>query len=135
MTEGLRVISRNDEDGKTVVTVETQTPPPACPACGSAHLVGFGKRGQSVADLPESGRPVVLRIVTKRFRCKDCSRSFYETPAGVTGNRRMTDRLAAWIRQEAQYRRFTNIATATGLSEGTVRALLRASGEYPRRKR
>lgn len=47
----------------------------------------------------------------------------------------MTDRLADWIRNEAPLRRFTEIAAECGLSEGTIRALLRASGDYLRRKR
>lgn len=123
------------EDGKTVLSVETTEELGQCPSCGSSHIVGFGKRTKSVADIPESGMPVVLRIATRRFRCKDCSRSFYEDIQGVGSGRRMTDRLAEWIRKEAPNRRFTEIAVETGLSEGTVRSLLRESGKYPRRKR
>lgn len=38
-------------------------------------------------------------------------------------------------RSEAPSRRFTEIAAESGLSEGTVRALLQASGAYESRKR
>lgn len=126
---------RSIENAKAVLSVESTGTPSGCPSCGSSHVVGFGKRTQSVADIPDEGMPVVLRIVTRRFRCKNCSRSFYENLEGVGSNRRMTDRLADWIRTEAPNRRFTKIASETGLSEGTIRALLRASGNYPRRKR
>lgn len=126
---------RQEEDGKTVFLVETTGDQNPCPSCGSSNVVGFGKRTQSVADIPEDGLPVVLKVVTRRFRCKECSRSFYENIKEVGSNRRMTDRLAEWIRREAPSRRFTEIAAETGLSEGTIRALLRASGDYPRRKR
>lgn len=126
---------RQVEDGKIVLFVETTGESYSCPSCGSSHVVGFGKRTQSVADIPESGMPVVLRISTRRFRCKDCKRSFYEAIEGIGSGRRMTDRLVGWILKEAPDRRFTEIATETGLSEGTIRALLRASGDYPRRKR
>lgn len=126
---------RQEEDGKIIFLVETKGDPSPCPSCGSSNVVGFGKRTQSVADVPESGKPVVLRVITRRFRCKECSRSFYEDIEEVGSARRMTDRLAEWIRNEAPFRRFTEIAAETGLSEGTIRALLRASGDYARRKK
>ena len=126
---------KTEEGDKTVLHVEMTGEPSPCPSCGSSEVVGFGKRTQSVADIPENGKPVVLQVITRRFRCKNCGRSFYESVEGVGGNRRMTDRLADWIRYEAPSRRFTEIAAESGLSEGTVRALLRASGDYERRKR
>lgn len=126
---------KTEEGDKTVLHVEMTGEPSPCPSCGSSEVVGFGKRTQSVADIPENGKPVVLQVITRRFRCKDCGRSYYESVEGVGGTRRMTDRLAEWIRNEAPLRRFTEIAAESGLSEGTVRALLRASGDYERRKR
>lgn len=126
---------RTEESDKTILHVEMTGEPSPCPSCGSSEVVGFGKRTQSVADIPENGKPVVLQVITRRFRCKNCGRSFYESVEGVGGNRRMTDRLADWIRNEAPLRRFTEIAAECGLSEGTIRALLRASGDYLRRKR
>ncbi len=126
---------KTEEGGKTIFHVEMKGDASSCPSCGSSEVVGFGKRTQSVADIPENGKPVVLQVITRRFRCKSCGRSFYESVEGVGGNRRMTDRLADWIRKEAPSRRFTEIAAESGLSEGTIRALLRASGDYERRKR
>ena len=126
---------KTEEGDKTVLHVEMTGDPTPCPSCGSSEIVGFGKRTQSVADIPENGKPVVLQVITRRFRCKNCGRSFYESVEGVGSNRRMTDRLADWIRSEAPLRRFTEIATESGLSEGTIRALLRAGGDYERRKR
>lgn len=126
---------KTEEGDKTILHVEMTGEPSPCPSCDSSVVVGFGKRTQSVADIPENGKPVVLQVITRRFRCKDCGRSFYESVEGVAGNRRMTDRLAQWIRNEALSRRFTKIAAESGLSEGTIRALLRASGDYERRKR
>ena len=128
-------IGKTEEGDKTVLHVEMTGDPTPCPSCGSSEIVGFGKRTQSVADIPENGKPVVLQVITRRFRCKNCERSFYESVEGVGSNRRMTDRLADWIRSEAPLRRFTEIATESGLSEGTIRALLRAGGDYERRKR
>lgn len=126
---------KTEEGDKTILHVEMTGEPSPCPSCGSSEVVGFGKRTQSVADIPENGKPVVLQVITRRFRCKNCGRSFYESVEGVESNRRMTDRLADWIRSEAPSRRFTEIAAESGLSEGTIRALLRASGDYERRKK
>jgi transposase len=125
---------KSEEGAKTILHVEMTGDPTPCPSCGSSEIVGFGKRILAVADVPENGKPLVLEVLTRRFRCKSCGRSFYESIDGVGGNRRMTDRLADWIRSEAPSRRFTEIATESGLSEGTVRALLRASGNYERRR-
>lgn len=127
--------NKTEEGDKTILHVEMTGDSSPCPSCGSSEVVGFGKRTQSVADIPENGKPVVLQVSTRRFRCKSCGRSFYESVEGVGSNRRMTDRLAVWIRSEAPSRRFTEIAAESGLSEGTIRALLRASGDYLRRKR
>lgn len=84
---------KTEEGDKTVLHVEMTGEPSPCPSCGSSEVVGFGKRTQSVADIPENGKPVVLQVITRRFRCKNCGRSFYESVEGVGGNRRMTDRL------------------------------------------
>lgn len=126
---------KTEAGDKTILHVEMTGDPSPCPSCSSSEVVGFGKRTQSVADIPENGKPVVLQVITRRFRCKKCGRSFYESVEGVGGNRRMTDRLADWIRSEAPSRKFTEIATESGLSEGTIRALLRATGDYERRKK
>lgn len=126
---------KTKEGDRTIIHVEMTGKASPCPSCGSSEVVGFGKRIQSVADIPENGKPVVLQVITRRFRCKSCGRSFYERVEGVGSNRRMTDRLADWIRGEAPSRRFTEIAVESGLSEGTIRALLRASGDYERRKK
>lgn len=119
---------QEEEGGKTVLRVAKTGAPTPCPSCGSASIVGFGKRTQSIADLPVDGKPVVLLVSTRRFRCKACGRSFYESVEGVSSNRRMTDRLAIWITTQAATRRKTEIAVESGLSEGTVRAVLRATG-------
>lgn len=126
---------KTEEGDKTILHVEMTGEASPCPSCGSSDVVGFGKRTQSVADIPENGKPVVLQVITRRFRCKNCGRSYYEGVEGVGGNRRMTGRLVNWIRNESPSRRFTEIAAESGLSEGTIRALLRASGDYERRKK
>lgn len=58
---------RQEEEGKIIFLLETKGASP-CPSCGVSNVVRFGKRIQSVADVPESGRPVVLRVITRRFR-------------------------------------------------------------------
>ena len=126
---------KTEEGNKIVLHVEMTEYPSPCPSCGSSEIVGFGKRTQSVADIPENGKPVVLQVIQRRFRCKNCGRAFYESVEGVGNNRRVTDRLANWIKNEAPSRRFTEIAAESGLSEGSIRAFLRASGDYERRKR
>lgn len=99
--------------------------PPACPHCQSALLDGFGRREQMVRDLPMHGRRVGLYIDTRRFRCKACRKTFYESPPEVNEKRLMTNRLLAWIGKQATKRTFASIAEEVGCVEGTVRLIFK----------
>ena len=72
----VRGIQENEHDYH--VEVETVESPAACPHCQSANLVGFGRREQMVKDLPMHGRRVGLYIDTRRYRCRNCGKTFYE---------------------------------------------------------
>jgi len=69
-----------------------------CPACGAASRRVHSHYTRTVADLPGHGRPVVLRLVVRRFRCSspECPRVvFCERLPGLAGPRsRSTPRLA-----------------------------------------
>lgn len=113
--------------GSACFTIEAlpASPAGACPYCGSLDLAGFGRRERSVADLPVMGRPLVLRVQTRRFRCKDCRRTFYEALPEIDPKRHMTLRLREWIGKETPYRSGVDVASEAGLSEGTIRQVLK----------
>lgn len=100
----------------------------ACPYCSSTELAGFGRRPRPVADLPLNGWPVRLLVQVRRFRCTLCQRTFYESLPEIDPQRFMTLRLKRWIAEEAGQRTRVAVAAEAGLSEGTVRAVLRDLG-------
>ncbi|MCL1826361.1 MAG: ISL3 family transposase [Betaproteobacteria bacterium] len=105
------------------IDVEAVEAPTSCPHCQSGSLVGFGRREQMIKDLPMHGRRVGLYINTRRFRCRICTKTFYEALPEVDEKRLMTKRLAKWIGKQAIKRTFASIAEEVGCTEFTVRAV------------
>lgn len=101
--------------------------PNECPNCSSIGFVGFGRREQMVRDLPMHGKRARLYINTRRFRCRSCNKTFFETLPDVDLKRDMTTRLVAWIGKQSIRRTFASIADEVGCSEFTVRAVF---GDY-----
>ncbi len=99
--------------------------PECCPHCQSNNLVGFGRREQMVKDLPMHGKRVGLYVETKRFQCRSCDKTFYESLPDVDEKRMMTSRLTAWVGKQAIKRTFASIAEDVGINEGTVRSVFR----------
>lgn len=99
--------------------------PERCPHCHSNNLVGFGRREQMVKDLPMHGKRVGLYVETKRFQCRSCTKTFYESLPDVDEKRMMTSRLAVWVGKQAIKRTFASIAEDVGINEGTVRSVFR----------
>lgn len=97
----------------------------SCPHCRSTDLVGFGRREQMIKDLPSHGKRVGIYVDTKRYRCRSCAKTFYESLPDVDEKRLMTNRLVAWIGKQAIKRTFTSIADEVGIVEGTVRSIFR----------
>lgn len=99
--------------------------PKACPHCKSANLVGFGRREQMVRDMPTHGRRVGLYIDTRRFQCRTCSKTFYESLPDMDERRPMTSRLVKWVGKQAIKRTFASIAEEVGIDEKSVRSIFR----------
>jgi transposase len=96
-----------------------------CPTCNSSQVVGFGRREQMVRDLPTHGRRVGIYIDTRRFKCRDCSRTFYEPLPEADSRRLMTSRLVRWVGQQSLKRTFAGVAEEVGITEGTVRLVFK----------
>lgn len=76
-------------------------------------------------DLPVHGKRVSLHVETKRFQCRSCTKTFYESLPDVDEKRMMTSRLTAWVGKQAIKRTFASIAEDVGINEGTVRSVFR----------
>lgn len=116
-------ITENEHDYH--IKSEVKQSPTNCPHCRSDKLVGFGRREQLVRDLPMHGKRVGLYVDTRRYQCRGCVKTFYETLPEVDEKRLMTKRLLAWIGKQAVKRTFLGIAEDIGVTEGTIRLVFK----------
>ena len=125
-----RVLQIEDADGDYHIKGETISPPDHCVHCGSDALVGFGRRENWIRDLPIHGKRVGLSIDTRRFRCKDCGKTFYESLPDVDSKRSMTARLKTWLEKRSLRHPFTHLADETGVSNTTIREVFDDYGKH-----
>lgn len=116
-------IYQNDHDYHIDAVVKE--PPKNCPHCHSDNLVGFGRREQMVRDLPTHGRRVGLYVNTRRFQCRSCTKTFYESIPELDERRPMTSRLVQWVGKQSIKRTFASIAEEVGIDEKSVRSIFR----------
>ena len=96
-----------------------------CQHCDKYGVIGFGRREQIIKDLPRLGKRSSIYVETRRWRCKNCGKIFYEDLSHVDEKRRMTDRLVQWLGEQAVQR------TNSSVAEGTIRLVF---AEYVQRK-
>ena len=119
------VTALHENDHDYHIDAEAKNSPTSCPHCQSTNLVGFGRREQMVKDLPMHGKRVGLYIDTRRFQCRTCAKTFYQSLPDIDEKRMMTSRLVVWMGKQAIKRTFASIAEEVGCTEFTVRAVFR----------
>ena len=119
------VIAIDQNDNDYHIDAVVKEPPRNCPHCRSDNLVGFGRREQMVRDLPTHGRRVGLYVDTRRFQCRACSQTFYESLPDLDERRPMISRLVKWVGKQAINRTFVSIAEEVGIDEKSVRSIFR----------
>ncbi len=119
------VTAFHENDHDYHITAEVKQCVANCSHCHHTELDRFGRREQLIKDLPMHGKRVGLYIKTRRYRCKGCSKTFYEPLPDLNGKRLMTDRLVQWIGKQAVKRTFASIADEVGIVEGTVRLIFK----------
>lgn len=103
--------------------------PTACPHCQQGGLFGslyrHGSKPQLIMDLPAHGKRIGIVVQRRRYRCRNCGRTFPQPLPDVDERCSMTKRLIAYIEKESIRRTFTSIADDVGVHEKTVRNLFR----------
>lgn len=112
------------------LTIDASVPiqePTPCPGCGNTAAVGHGVVTHTLRDIPKGGHHVLIRLARSRFRCVVCARTYCNPVPEVAPGGRITRRLAQWVRDQASSGLISNceIARQSGLSEGTVRRILK----------
>lgn len=114
------------------VTVRVARSHAACPTCQTGEIVvdRWSRSTQTYRDLPMHGRQVTILVERQRYRCRSCGRTWMEALPGMAPGHRMTARLrdAILTRVRSERRSNARIAREVGVSEGAIRALVRACG-------
>lgn len=121
--KSFNVLSIEETEHDYHITAETTQQAGLCPNCHSSEIVGFGKREQLIRDLPIHGKRVGIYVDTKRYQCKSCRKTFYESIPEADTKRQMTIRLKDWIGHKAIKNTFASIAEDIGVAEGTVKSV------------
>lgn len=123
---GLKPVRVEETANDLHVYAESTQTVSACVHCASPTIVGFGRHERLIRDLPAHGKRVGIYLNARRYRCRGCTKTFFERLAVVDDSRDMTKRLVEWIGKQSVKRPFAHIADETGVVEGTVRGIFSA---------
>lgn len=95
--------------------------PAACVTCGSQNFIGHGQHAQEVMDLPHQGKFTCIHLLRKRYRCKDCSDTFFHPLDWLDDDHHASRRFVDRVASLALERSFSDLAREYGINEKTVR--------------
>ncbi|CAG4931802.1 unnamed protein product [Acidithrix sp. C25] len=110
LNEGIRLV-----EGRSI----HEAPP--CPKCGDLRPFRHGTKVQRYIDLPVRGVKVVVDLERQRYRCKQCSATYFNLPDGFDHQRSITTRLRSYLERKALTHTFYELAREVGVDEKTVR--------------
>ena len=119
------VLDEQEEEHLYYFTIEVVQRAMSCPLCGSSELpYRFGTRTHFFADTPMHGKHVQLTAKRRRYRCRECQRTFLDPVPYMSEHHSATQRLVNHIERETlalTSRTFLSLAHETGMTEDTVR--------------
>ncbi len=117
---GIEVEDYTDVAGQLILEVEARTTVATCPRCQQASCHLHQNHWSLARDLSISGRPVLLKINRRQFKCQTCGKPFSETLNFIGNRRKQTDRFAQAIVQQVLHSDIHNVALANGLTDEEV---------------
>lgn len=118
---GFHVLSQKEHEDYLEIRVENRFKAKSCPHCGFSQLYSHDKTEQVFFDTPMQGKPVILKIMRMRYKCRSCTKTFREPLPDIDDKRLMTSRLKEHIQKRAMRETFAVVARETGLDEKTIR--------------
>lgn len=106
------------------VHAEIKEPASHCFKCHHTEIVGFGRREETIKDLPLKSKRAIIILKRRRYLCKSCGKTFLEPVPHKDNKRQMTARLIEFIEHESVGLPFTTVATLVGIDEKTVRNII-----------
>jgi transposase len=96
-----------------------------CPHCGSGRLYRHGEcKPREVLHTWSNGRKVYLELRRRRWKCRDCQRTFTEGRELVRPRSRLTRPAEAEALWQLRDRNFGQVTRELGIGYGTLRRLL-----------
>jgi transposase len=115
-----------EEDENCIFEVEKQFEiPPVCPVCGSNAVDKHGRRIRHARDVNLRQKLVGIDIKSRRYRCKECGKTFSETYDSIDPKAKMTNRLKEQIQQETLRKPFIDILKKYSISSETARRVFK----------
>ena len=119
--QDLNIINFDNSGEMNIITCEMSRKKHHCICCGTQTDTVHDYRWQNIKDLSAFGKPTVIRLHKRRYRCPNCDKRFFEDNSFLPRYYRTTTRLSAYIIDKLRdVRSYTSIARETGLSVSTV---------------
>ena len=128
----VQALSSEVRDSVRIVKAEVLVQPIECPFCKAADPYRHDSREQEFADAPIRGQPVRIQFQRRRYRCRDCRKTFFEPLQGFSAKRNMTQRLVHYIARDSLIRTFADVARDVAVDVQTVRAVFQDFSEWLR---
>jgi len=129
---GWTVHEVSETEKHLIIEASVETLPEKCPLCGSTKPPHrFGYRLRTLFDLPIRMKPVQLIAHRRRYRCRDCTKTFLDELPGIHPQHDATERLVEYIQSHAlsMTGTFTGLAESMGVCEWFIRDVFAAHAE------
>lgn len=88
--DDFNIIDIKENEYDYLIEVESVSPFSYCTKCYTSDKQGFGKKQVLYMDLPIHGKRVGIFVNKKRFRCKKCGGTFFESLEMMNDKRQIT---------------------------------------------
>lgn len=110
---------------RVVVKTSAKGKEKRCPYCGSGKLYGHGScKPREVLHTWSNGRRVELELQRRRWKCRNCKRTFAEGRDLVRSRSRLTRQAETEALWQLRERNFSQVRRELGVGYGTLRRLL-----------
>ena len=116
----VRVIRQEETEVEIVVEVAYRASRSHCPRCGRDAAKVHSVKLQRKRDLRLWGKPVLLVLHKRRFRCVGCAKVFTETDPVCGSRQRSTQRFRCDLGQKALLRPVRHVADEERVGEALV---------------
>ena len=117
----LRATEIDEQADRFVITADGQGEPTVCPQCGGTSLYRHGSQPQKYVDVPIRGKPVVVHLDRRRYRCTACGKTLFASLPDIDAKRLATVRFVRYTERLCLKRTFAELSRELGVDDKTVR--------------